>query len=50
MEPGQFIAPHGIAVDSHGDIYVAEASFTMRGQHRDPPTELKSLNKLRKVA
>ena len=24
-EPGQFIAPHGIAVDSRGDIYVAES-------------------------
>ena len=23
-EPGQFVAPHGIAVDSHGDIYVGE--------------------------
>ena len=22
--PGQFVAPHGLAVDSHGDIYVAE--------------------------
>ena len=22
--PGQFVAPHGIAVDSHGDIYVGE--------------------------
>ena len=23
-DPGQFVAPHGLAVDSHGDIYVAE--------------------------
>jgi hypothetical protein len=22
--PGQFVAPHGIAIDSHGDIYVGE--------------------------
>ena len=48
-EPGQFVAPHGIAVDSHGDIYVAEVSFTMGGRHLDPPRELKSLKKLRKV-
>jgi len=27
--PGQFIAPHGIAVDSRGDIYVAEVSTTL---------------------
>ena len=48
-EPGKFIAPHGIAVDSHGDIYVGEVSFTIRGRHLDPPRELKSLKKLRKV-
>ena len=49
-EPGKFIAPHGMAVDTHGDIYVAEASYTMRGRHMDPPRELRSLSKLRKVA
>ena len=48
-EPGKFIAPHGIAVDSHGDIYVGEVSYTIRGRHMDPPRELKSLRKLRKV-
>ncbi len=26
--PGQFISPHGIAVDSRGDIYVGEVSYT----------------------
>ena len=25
---GQFMAPHGIAVDSHGDIYVGEVAYT----------------------
>ena len=49
-EPGKFIAPHGIAVDSQGDIYVGEVSFTIRGRNLDPPRELKSLKKLRKVA
>jgi len=47
--PGQFIAPHGIAVDSDGDVYVGEVSFAIRGMHMDPPTELRSLTKLRKV-
>ena len=47
--PGQFIAPHGIAVDSHGDIYVGEVSFAIRGMHMDPPTELRSLTALRKI-
>jgi DNA-binding beta-propeller fold protein YncE len=26
--PGQFVSPHGIAVDSRGDIYVGEVSYT----------------------
>ena len=49
-EPGKFIAPHGIAVDSRGDIYVGEVAFTIRGRHMDPPREPKSLKKLRKVS
>src|SRR6058998_4442262 len=28
LEPGQFMSPHGLAVDSRGDIYVGEVSFT----------------------
>ncbi len=48
--PGQFIAPHGIAVDSHGDIYVAEVSYTIRGRHMDPPRELRSISKYRRVS
>ncbi len=46
--PGQFIAPHGIAVDSRGDIYVAEVSNTywpvLFGEK--PDHELRSLQKL----
>jgi DNA-binding beta-propeller fold protein YncE len=29
LEPGQFLSPHGIAIDSHGDIYVAQVSATI---------------------
>ena len=29
--PGQFISPHGLAVDSRGDIYVGEVSYTNWG-------------------
>lgn len=47
--PGHFIAPHGIAVDSRGDIYVGEVATTIRGRQLDPPRELRSLKKLRKV-
>lgn len=47
--PGQFIAPHGIAVDAQGDVYVAEVSFTIRGGAMTPPRDLKSLTKLRRI-
>ena len=43
--PGQFIAPHGIAVDSRGDLYVADVPFSIRGRFMDPPKEMKSLRK-----
>ncbi len=46
---GRFIAPHGIAVDSRGDSYVAEAACTIRGRHLDPPRELRSIKKLRRL-
>jgi DNA-binding beta-propeller fold protein YncE len=48
-KPGQFIAPHGIAIDSRGDIYVGEVSWTIMGQHLKPPRELRSLQKLKKL-
>ena len=48
-EPGKFIAPHGIGVDSVGDIYVGEVSFTIRGSKLNPPRELRSLSKLQKI-
>ena len=46
VSAGHFIAPHGIAVDSHLDIYVGEVSFTIHGRHLDPPQEVKSFTKL----
>ena len=48
-EPGRFYAPHGIATDSKGNIYVAEVSFTEYGMRMKPPTELRSLQKLTKT-
>src|SRR5581483_6723181 len=49
---GQFIAPHGIAVDSRGDIYVAEVSHTywpiLYG--KQPDHELRTLQKLVRVS
>lgn len=43
---GQFIAPHGIAVDSHGDVYVAEVSYSVLGGTLEPPREVKTIQKL----
>ena len=50
--PGQFISPHGIAVDSHGDIYVGEVSRTAWPQLMPDvpvPQDIRTLRKLVKV-
>jgi DNA-binding beta-propeller fold protein YncE len=43
--PGEFVAPHGVTVDSHGAVYVAEVSYTAKGRHENPPREIRSLQK-----
>jgi DNA-binding beta-propeller fold protein YncE len=51
-QPGAFISPHGIAVDSHGDIYIGEVSDTAWKQLRPgtpPPQPLNSLRKMTKL-
>lgn len=50
--PGRFIAPHGIAVDSRGDIYVGEVSYTAWPSTFpgvEPPPVIPSLHKLRRL-
>jgi DNA-binding beta-propeller fold protein YncE len=53
LGPDEFQAPHGITVDSRGDIYVGEVSWTqwptLYGDVPRPPG-LRSLHKFRKVA
>ena len=54
LATGQFISPHGLAVDSHGDIYVGEVSYTnwgrrVRAKGEEIPKGLRSLQKLVKV-
>lgn len=46
----QFLAPHGMAVDSEGSVYVAEVSFTAHGSQLDPPREVVSLRKWKRVS
>ena len=53
LEPGSFIAPHGLAVDQRGDIYVGEVSYTNWGNmwpDKPMPRPMRSLQKLEKVA
>jgi DNA-binding beta-propeller fold protein YncE len=52
IKPGQFLSPHGIAVDSHGDLYVGEVAVTawpslFPGQ--PIPRPIRSLQKFIKV-
>ena len=47
--PGEFIAPHGVAADSAGNVYIAEVSFTEKGRRSDPQTVYRSLRRLKKV-
>ena len=50
--PGQFTSPHGIVVDSHGDIYVAEVAQTAWPSlfpGTPAPPNLRSVQKLVKV-
>jgi hypothetical protein len=50
--PGQFLSPHGIAMDSRGDIYVAQVSATVWAQlfpGQPAPARYPSLIKLVRV-
>jgi DNA-binding beta-propeller fold protein YncE len=46
---GQYTAPHGIAVDSRGDLYVGEVSWSAYGRRLNPPRTARSFRKLVKV-
>jgi DNA-binding beta-propeller fold protein YncE len=48
-QTGRFYCPHGIDVDSNGDIYVAEVSWSDFGSKMNPPRELRSLQKLTRI-
>jgi DNA-binding beta-propeller fold protein YncE len=52
QDPGQFMSPHGITVDSHGDLYVGEvsvASWPSLFPGKPMPPKLRSLQKLTKL-
>jgi DNA-binding beta-propeller fold protein YncE len=50
--PGQFYSPHGMAVDSRGDLYVAEVAYTAWPRYHEgkpTPPGVRSLQKFRRV-
>jgi hypothetical protein len=50
--PGQFLSPHGISVDSRGDVYVGEVSYTAWKNlypDRPVPAVVRSLQKFERV-
>jgi DNA-binding beta-propeller fold protein YncE len=53
VKAGQFVSPHGICVDSHGDIYVGEVSWTgwpnIWGPGVERPAPIRALQKLVKL-
>ena len=52
LGPTEFMAPHGLAVDSRGDIYVGEVSWTAWPQiypDTPRPVHIRSLQKFEKV-
>ena len=48
-EPGQFLAPHGLAVDSRGDLYVGEVSWSAYGRRLNPPRTARCMRKLVRI-
>ena len=44
--PGSFCAPHGLAVDSRGDLYVAEVVWTIAGKAGKVPADCHTVQKL----
>jgi hypothetical protein len=52
LAPTQFIGPHGVAVDSRGDIYVGEVAWTLWPglfPNEPRPEPLRTLRKFEKV-
>jgi hypothetical protein len=52
LGPDEFIGPHGLAVDSRGDLYVGEVSRTQWPNYwtdQSVPNDLRCLRKLRRI-
>ena len=51
LEVGQFLAPHGLCLDSNGNIYMGEVARTQVSHHenQEPPDQIRAFQKLSKV-
>ena len=50
LNPGQFIAPHGIGIDSSKNIYVGEVAWTnLKNTEGQDPGLVRSFQKLTKL-
>ena len=49
LGPGQFVAPHGLCLDSKLNMYVAEVARTNMSHYTTPPDIVRSFQKLRKL-
>lgn len=48
-EPGDFFAPHDLCLDSRGDLYVGEVTWSAGGSRGAVPADCHSLQKFRRV-
>jgi hypothetical protein len=47
--PGNFCAPHGLCVDSQGDVYVGEVSYTFAASRGKVPRDCHMFQKFTRV-
>ena len=47
--PGRLVAPHAVATDSRGDLYVAEVAYTFMGVSMALPAEIRCFKKFQRV-
>ena len=49
LDVGQFVAPHGLCLDSNDNIYMGEVARTNISHYQEPPNDVRSFQKLVKV-